>query len=93
MKGQCFRCIFRLFFKPLPDSTFSCCEEQNETVEDIDLKSGVSPVIQLHGIEGKLCSFHIPGPSKFEPLEDRPFEVCPERIEGEKRLKEVLKIK
>ena len=92
MKGLCASCGNWLFFKPLPDSTFSCCEAQFETIEDINLESGVSATIQMYGIEGKFCSFHNPGSSRFESPQDKPFNVHPERILGEKLLRKRLKL-
>ncbi len=90
MKGQCFTCMYRLFFKPEPDGTYSCCSVHGETVEDIDMGTGVSPKVLEHGINGKLCDLRRSGESICEPLEGEPFKIDPIRIEGEEELKKRL---
>jgi len=46
MTPQCWFCVYWLFFKPLPDETFSCCAAFGETpVADIDLAKGNSPKV------------------------------------------------
>jgi len=53
---QCLRCQWRLFFKPLPDETFTACMAFSETVGQINLRTGVSPSIKEHGLESKPCN-------------------------------------
>lgn len=81
---QCWYCRFRLFFKPVPGETFSCCSEHKETVESINFEIGVSPVIQRHGIEGVVCGKFKVGRSVCETNDDQPFELHPVRVTGEK---------
>ncbi|MCX6729885.1 MAG: hypothetical protein NT058_00060 [Candidatus Portnoybacteria bacterium] len=92
MKGQCFTCMYRLFFKPEPDGTYSCCDILEETVDDIDLNSGVSPSILKHGVNGEPCVSRAFGSSICETDPNKPFDVPIVRLLGEEKLKERLGI-
>jgi hypothetical protein len=89
---QCDKCTGYLFFKPLPDETFSCCGAWKESVEDIDLKSGVSPKIQTHRIDGVPCRRFKKGKSICETSKEQPFKLHPVREAGEKFLERALQL-
>jgi hypothetical protein len=83
---QCLGCAYRLFFKPLSDETFTCCFVWEETVEDINLSTGVSPAIQRYGVKGFPCGNFEPGKSICETPASAPFTLHPIRVAGEKNL-------
>ena len=87
---QCQNCKNLLFFKPLPDETFSCCSAWGEQVEDIDLKTGFSPKVQKYETNNILCAKKEKGVSVCEPPKSRPFDVLKVRIEGEEYLRQQL---
>jgi len=89
---QCDKCEGYLFFKPLPDETFSCCDAWGESVEDIDLKSNVSPKIQMHRTDEIPCRRFGEGKSICETSEEEPFKLHPVRETGEKFLKRALRL-
>lgn len=87
---QCLHCGNRLFFKPLDSETYTCCSAWGETVKDISLRTGVSPVIQKYGIEGKLCEKFKTGESVCQASDDDPFVLHPIRLDAEMFLFEKL---
>lgn len=87
---QCFSCLGYLFFKPLPDETFACCVLHEETVEDINIRTGVSLAIECYGLKKNICVKHNPGESICFSLDGEPFKIHPKRLIGEKFLKQVL---
>ncbi len=89
---QCLHCAHRMFFKPLPDETFTCCFAWAENVRIIDIMTGVSPAIKKYGIEGKPCPKFKAGTSIFRTDEvcGNPFIIHPIRKEGEKFLYHLL---
>jgi len=89
---KCFNCKGYLFFKPLSDETFRCCEIHGETVKDINLETGVSPAIQVHLLEKKPCRMFLPGKSPCQPPSRRPFRISPLRRNGESFLLQVLNL-
>lgn len=88
--NQCIECKNRLFFKPLPNETFSCCDVWGETVENIDLKTGVSAKIQIHEVDDIPCEKMKKGRSICETSEKEPFKLHPIREAGEKFLSDAL---
>lgn len=88
--NQCSICKHLLFFKPLPDDTFSCCGERGESVKDIDLKTGLSPAIEKYGTDEESCDLFGEGRSICETSEKEPFKLHPIREEGEKFLCKLL---
>lgn len=90
---QCWKCKWWLFFKPLPDDTFSCCDAWGEAVKDINLKTGVSPKIQIHGVDDIPCKHKKKGRSICETSKKESFKLHPIREEGEKFLCRVLGLK
>ena len=87
---QCDQCAGFLFFKPLPDETFSCCDIWEESVESINLESGVSPRIQKHRTDEIVCGKFEEGKSICETSEEQPFKLHPVREAGEKFLERAL---
>jgi hypothetical protein len=85
-EGQCLWCLSRLFFVPLPGEVFTMCRAHGETVEQIDVKSGFSPAIKRHLMEGVPCNKFGAGQSPCEPLKEEPFNIPPVRREGERWL-------
>jgi len=89
---QCLHCANRLFFKPLPDETFTCCFAWGETVRNIDLRTGVSPAIKKYGLEGNPCGKFKPGSSICQTEEKTSFLIHPARTEGEEFIRHSLGI-
>ena len=87
---QCLYCEHRLFFKPFPNETFTCCFAWGEKVGDIDLGTGLSPAVKLHGLEEKPCEKFKAGSSAFQDYPNDPFYVHSTRREGEKFLFKML---
>ena len=87
---QCLHCSGYLFFKPLPDETFACCDRYGEKVEDIDLRKGVSPAIEEHCLKGIHCERFQKGESIFCTSPEKPFELHPVRKAGEEFLLRAL---
>ncbi|MBU2579774.1 hypothetical protein KJ756_02010 [Patescibacteria group bacterium] len=87
---QCLHCAGYLFFKPLPDETFACCQKHDENIKDINLKTGASPAIEKHGLKGVLCKKFKPGKSICCTSEVTPFLLHPARVEGEKELSALM---
>jgi len=52
---QCLYCQYRLFLKPLSDEGFTYCLAHGEKAEDINLRTGVSPAIERHGLNDVPC--------------------------------------
>jgi len=86
MMEQCLLCVGHLFFKPLPDETFSCCKRHGETVNDINLQKGVSSVIEKHSLENTLCKKFKRGKGVCHTSKKHPFLLHPIREDGEKKL-------
>lgn len=90
---QCLYCRHRLFFKPFSDESFTCCLAHRETVEDINIRTGVSPAIERHGLKNAPCyryKFGI-GKSISNCSEDgNPFKVHPVKKDGERYLRNLL---
>ncbi len=86
---QCLHCKWRLFFKPLPDETFTCCPVWGEDFKSINIRTGVSPAIKMYGIEGKPCDKFKAGMSICQTGESS-FFIHPIRKEGEKFLYQLL---
>ena len=53
---MCFKCPAYAIFKPFSDEAFACCLAANESWRDINLRTGISPVIARHR-SGLLCGF------------------------------------
>ena len=83
---QCWHCAGYLFFKPLSDETFACCDRHGETVKDIDLRKGVSPAIERHGLKGIICEKYKIGESICHTSQKKPLSLHPIREKGEKEL-------
>lgn len=83
---QCPSCTGYLFFEPLPNEIFACCQRHGEEVKDIDLKTGVSPAIKRHGLKGIPCKKIEQGKSICYVSQERPFSLHPIREKGEKEL-------
>lgn len=82
---QCLKCANRLFFEPLPAEVFTCCAI-GESVEDINLLSGVSTKVAKYGSGEIECSDFQPGESICKTKKEAPFYIHPTRMEGEKYL-------
>lgn len=89
---QCLRCARRLFFKPLPDETYSCCLAYGETAHDIDIGTGVSPKVAKYRVRGLSCPEFKKGKSICCTSKKDPFSIAPVRIEGEQILLARMKI-
>jgi len=87
---QCLHCEHRLFFKPLSNETFTCCFAFGETVEAIDIRTGVSPAIKKHGLEMIPCEEFKSGSSIFQDNPNNPFDIHPTRKKGEDFLLRLL---
>lgn len=87
---QCWHCIGYLFFKPLSSETFACCQEYDESIEDINLKTGVSPAIKRHGLEEVPCGKFKPGKNVCCTSKEFPLLLHPIREKGEKELLELM---
>ncbi len=87
---QCLECSHRLFFKPLPDETFTCCFAHGERALDINIRTGVSPAIKKHRLENKPCGKFSRGESVFEAPVAKPFLIHPARKDGEEYLLKIL---
>jgi len=90
--AQCTKCRNYLFFKPLPDEAFGCCWAHGETVTDIDLNTGMSPIIACFRNTEEECPYWAEGRSMCEPDSDNPFRLPAVRIDGERYLKKVLEL-
>jgi hypothetical protein len=92
---KCLKCKNRLFFKPLPDETFTCCLAWGEGVQNINIRTGVSPAIKKYGLDGNPCGNFKPGISICQTDESgkSPFLIHPIRREGEKFLHQQLGVK
>lgn len=85
-REQCFNCSHRLFFKPLPDESFSCCLAYGETASDINLRTGMSPKVEKYWQGETACQPFNEGESICCISKKKPFEVPPVRLEGERIL-------
>ena len=83
---QCSFCVGYLFSEPLPNEIFACCQKHGEEVKDIDLKKGVSPAIEKHGLREIFCKRFERGKSICYTSETAPFSLDPIRVKGEKEL-------
>ncbi len=89
---QCLHCANQLFFKPLDSETYTCCSGWGETAGDINLRTGVSPKIQIHGMEDKPCEKFKFGASicRTDQKPEDSFWLHPVRKEGEEFLLKLL---
>ncbi len=87
---QCLYCQHRLFFKPLSNETFTCCFAYGEGVQDINIRTGVSPAIKKYGLDGNPCEKFELGTSAFQSPVDNPFYVHPTRKAGEEFFFKIL---
>ena len=86
MKPQCWFCVYWLFFKPLPDETFSCCAAFGENIASIDLRKGCSPMVAKYFAAEEECPRKKEGKSICETRSDSPFVIHLVRLKGENEL-------
>jgi|GEM_PF-6639485 len=82
-KQQCWFCAHWCFFKPLPDDTYSCCTAFGETIDDIDLQKGYSPMVEKYLSGEEKCPRFEEGESICESKSNEPFNIDPIRRDGE----------
>lgn len=88
--ADCINCKGYVFFKPLSNESFSCCQKYDETVQDIDLGTGVSPMIKKYWLGMEDCNKFKRGDSICLTLPENPFKIHPIRQAGEKFLKQAM---
>jgi len=86
MTPQCWLCVYWLFFKPLPDETFSCCAAFGETPASIDLAKGNSLMVAKYFDGQEKCPRFKEGESICEIYSNDVFKVHPVRQGGENLL-------